>query len=148
MNTGFSILSNTSPLSSLPVSNLNWNGNVVRVTALVFTGDVEDKLQRLQWIPELSPWRPLPFCVHIADPCCGKYFGSTNRFCKFQRDNPCYGNGDNTCRLEHGRNKNFIPLTMNDWNITCNCARDGYNWKMKFQICAGKPPMERLVNDN
>ena len=39
------------------------NGKVVRVTALVFTGDVEACLQRLQWIPELSPWRPFRFSV-------------------------------------------------------------------------------------
>ena len=42
---------------------LHWNGKVVRLTALVFTGDVEDKLQRLQWIPGLSPWWPFHFCV-------------------------------------------------------------------------------------
>ena len=32
------------------------------MTALIFTGDVEDKLQRLQWIPRLSTWRPFRFC--------------------------------------------------------------------------------------
>ena len=37
------------------------NGDVVRKTALVFTGDVEDKLQRLLWIPGLLPWRPFRF---------------------------------------------------------------------------------------
>ena len=44
---------------------LHWNGKVVRVTDLIFTGDVEDKLQRLQWKPSLSLWRPLRFCVHV-----------------------------------------------------------------------------------
>ena len=39
----------------------HWNGKVVRMTALVFTGDVEDKLQRLHWIPRLSPWRQVRF---------------------------------------------------------------------------------------
>ena len=34
---------------------------VVRVTVLVFTGDVEACLQRLQWIPGLSSWRPFRF---------------------------------------------------------------------------------------
>ena len=38
------------------------NEKVVRVTALIFIGDVEDKLQRLQWIPRLSTWRPFRFC--------------------------------------------------------------------------------------
>ena len=33
------------------------------MTALIFTGDVEDKLQRLQWISRLSSWRPFRFCV-------------------------------------------------------------------------------------
>ena len=37
------------------------NGKVVRVTVLVFTGDVEACLQRLQWISGLSPWRPFRF---------------------------------------------------------------------------------------
>ena len=40
----------------------HWNENIVRVKALIFTGDVEDKLQHLQWIPGLSPW--LPFCSY------------------------------------------------------------------------------------
>ena len=47
---------------------IHWNGKAVRVTALVFTGDVEDKLQRLQRIPRLSPWRPFRFCVRDR-PC-------------------------------------------------------------------------------
>ena len=42
--------------------NYHWNEKVVRVTALVFTGDVEDKLQRFQWTPGLSPWRPFCLC--------------------------------------------------------------------------------------
>ena len=42
------------------MTSIPWNGTVVMVTALIFTGDVEDKLQRLQWIPGLSPW--WPFC--------------------------------------------------------------------------------------
>ena len=42
-----------------------WNGKVVSVTTLIFTDDVEDKLQRLQWIPRLSTWRSFRFCVHI-----------------------------------------------------------------------------------
>ena len=46
----------------------HWNGKAVRVTALVFTGDVEDKLQRLQRIPRLSPWRPFRFCAAILSP--------------------------------------------------------------------------------
>ena len=37
------------------------NGKVVRVTALIFTGDVEACLQRLQWISGLSSWRPFGF---------------------------------------------------------------------------------------
>ena len=40
----------------------HWNGKVVRMTALIFTGDVEDKLQGLQWISRLSTWRPFRFC--------------------------------------------------------------------------------------
>ena len=38
------------------------NEKVVRMTALIFTGDVEDKLQRLKWIPRLSTWLPFRFC--------------------------------------------------------------------------------------
>ena len=36
-------------------------GKVAWVTALIFTGDVEDKLQRLQWASRLSPWRTFHF---------------------------------------------------------------------------------------
>ena len=32
----------------------HWNGAVVMVTALIITGDVEGKLQRLQWISRLT----------------------------------------------------------------------------------------------
>ena len=39
----------------------HWNENVVRMTALIFTGDIKDKLRRLQWISRLSSWRP--FCL-------------------------------------------------------------------------------------
>ena len=38
-------------------------GTVVSVTTLVFTGDVEVCLQRFQWIPGLSHWRPFRFSV-------------------------------------------------------------------------------------
>ena len=41
----------------------HWNGNIVRMTALSVTGDVEGKLQRPKWRPGavLSPWRPFCF---------------------------------------------------------------------------------------
>ena len=44
---------------------ISWtlNGKVVRVTAVIFTGD---KLQRLQLITRLSPWRPFRFCVILG----------------------------------------------------------------------------------
>ena len=39
---------------------------VIRMTALIFTGDVigdvEDKHQGLKWIPQLSTWWPFRFC--------------------------------------------------------------------------------------
>ena len=40
-----------------------WNWKAVRMTALVLTEDIKDKLQCLQWVPGLSPWRPFRFCV-------------------------------------------------------------------------------------
>ena len=43
--------------------DIHRSGKVIRVTALAFTGDVEAYLQRLQWIPGLSPWPPLRFSV-------------------------------------------------------------------------------------
>ena len=46
----------------------HWNGAVVMVTALIITGDVEGKLQRLQWISRLSPWRPFRFCDELLMP--------------------------------------------------------------------------------
>ena len=48
-----------------PEQCIHWNGKYIRVTVLVFTGDIEDKLQCLQWIPELSTWRLLYFCGRI-----------------------------------------------------------------------------------
>ena len=42
------------------------NRKVVRVTALVFTGDVEACLQHLQWISGLSLWRYFHFSIEIC----------------------------------------------------------------------------------
>ena len=41
---------------------LHWNRKVVRMTALVVTGDGEGKLRRLQWRPGQSPWLPSRLC--------------------------------------------------------------------------------------
>ena len=41
----------------------HWNGEILGMTALIFTEDVEDKLQRLQWISRLSAWRSFRFCT-------------------------------------------------------------------------------------
>ena len=43
--------------------HLHWNGKVVLMTTLIFTGDVEGKLQRIQWMPRLSTGRPSRFSV-------------------------------------------------------------------------------------
>ena len=46
------------------LAHIHWNGHVVRVTALVFNGDVEACLQRLQWISGRSSF---PFqCTFMA----------------------------------------------------------------------------------
>ena len=44
---------------------IHWNGKVVRMTALLVTGDVEVKLQRPQWRPGQSHWRPFRFFISI-----------------------------------------------------------------------------------
>ena len=52
----------------IPYVSLNpvhWNGMVVRVTALIFTGDVEGKLQRLQWIIRAVTLTTFPFLWYI-----------------------------------------------------------------------------------
>ena len=48
------------------------NGKVVRLTVLVFIGDVEACLQRLQWISGVSSWRPFRFSDLLTDTflCC------------------------------------------------------------------------------
>ena len=43
------------------------NGKVVKLTALIFTGDVEACLQRLQWISGLSSWQHFHFSVSLAE---------------------------------------------------------------------------------
>ena len=48
------------PDPSRSLHHRNWK--VLRMTTLIFTGDVEGKLQRLQWIQRLSIWRPFHFC--------------------------------------------------------------------------------------
>ena len=42
-------------------SSDNWNGKVVRLTALAVTGDVKGKLQRFLWRAGQSTWRPFRF---------------------------------------------------------------------------------------
>ena len=44
----------------------HWNAKVIRMTAPLLTGDVEDKLQRLQWRPGQSSWWPFHFCGYIS----------------------------------------------------------------------------------
>ena len=75
-------------LETLPILVWLTLRKVIRMSALEFTGDAEDELQRLQGIPGLSPWWPFRFCVgystrindlrmafwepfHIIDPMCG-----------------------------------------------------------------------------
>ena len=43
------------------------NGKVVKLTALIFTGDVEACLQRLQWKSRLSSWQLFRFSVSITE---------------------------------------------------------------------------------
>ena len=40
-------------------------GKIFRMTAVIFTGDVEACLQPLRWILRLSHWWPLRFCVYL-----------------------------------------------------------------------------------
>ena len=60
------------------IYSIHWRGKVVRMTALVFTGDVEDKLQSLQWITWLSPWRTFRFCV-LQSPLLTQFYNFTWR---------------------------------------------------------------------
>ena len=52
-----------------PKSDHYWNGKVVRVTTMVFTGDVEVWLQRLQWVPGLSHRRLSGFIDNYTSRC-------------------------------------------------------------------------------
>ena len=49
-------------------SPLIMSTEMVSSSALLFTGVVQGKLQHLQWLPVLSPWQPLRFCVQYN--CC------------------------------------------------------------------------------
>ena len=48
---------------------IHWNRKVIRMTALLITGDIEGKLQRLQWWPGQSPWQPFRFHAWCARAC-------------------------------------------------------------------------------
>ena len=45
----------------------HWTRDVIRMTSLLVTGDVEGKLQRLQWRSGQSPWQPSRFCAAILN---------------------------------------------------------------------------------
>ena len=58
---------------------LTQSWKAVRMTVLLFTEYVEDKLQCLQWIPGLSPWRLFRFCDHAYGMWKYKLLGSTTK---------------------------------------------------------------------
>ena len=117
------------------------NGKVVRLTALIFTGDDETCLQCLQWISRLSSWRHFRFSV----------FGSTmdqamalclilnvNRFlqhalkiwnCHLQNVGPFLGfnmlnvGGAHFSNNLHSQFKfsgNFVLISLNTQSTDCN----------------------------
>ena len=47
------------------IDALTLKQKVTRITHLLATGDVEGKLQRLQWRPGQSSWRPFRFCAYV-----------------------------------------------------------------------------------
>ena len=104
------------------------NGKVVRVTALVFAGDVEACLQRLQWIPELSPWRPFRFSAYILHD----YFTSTGaiRLSQCQWSNPEQGKseGFESCDRPIVR-KRPIWVKICDVLSRVTLEFDGWPWK-------------------
>ena len=70
---------------------IHWDGEVVRVTALVFT---EACLQCLQWIPGLSTWRLFRSCYNIGGPCltylrlCSRHLWATPTVRRLPRRDP------------------------------------------------------------
>ena len=55
-------------MSSLAASEVlkTDNENFAKMMKATKSTETEDKLQRLQWIPKLSPWQSFRFCVWIV----------------------------------------------------------------------------------
>ena len=88
------------------------NGKVVRMTALIVTGDDEDKLQRPQWRPGQSPWRHFRFC-------------DCNLSCKKQ------GNVHSRyhCRWWPGASRSqYMILSLFSQNITASGPNGSTHW--------------------
>ena len=47
-------------------NSVHWNGNVIRMTAMLITGEVEDKFQHPRWRPGQSLWWPFCFCLLLS----------------------------------------------------------------------------------
>ena len=60
-----SMAENWTAYSEKSTNVFHWKGKVVRVSAPIFTRDVERKLQSLKWISRRTPRRPFRFDVVI-----------------------------------------------------------------------------------
>lgn len=83
--------------------------------------------------PFLCSW--YSFC---PDPCCPQKHMKTKNECLTNKLNPCYALGTHylsSCSLRRSKNMNFLGMTMNQWNVTCNCKDPGFIWNSKFGLC-------------
>ncbi|XP_076179012.1 uncharacterized protein LOC143152600 [Ptiloglossa arizonensis] len=75
------------------------------------------------------------FC---PDHCCPMRYIRYTTDCYDTPLNPCYAENSPTrreCTLNREENRDFLDLTTNRINISCQCQARGYEWSSRFGIC-------------
>lgn len=78
------------------------------------------------------------FCPDI---CCPIKHTKTLQNCYEDELNPCISENRNEdinkkiCLMHRNNNQNFRDIVANRWNVTCNCADEGFLWKSEFGMC-------------
>ncbi|XP_068909627.1 uncharacterized protein [Tenebrio molitor] len=75
------------------------------------------------------------FC---PDPCCPMKHLTRPENCWNTPDNPCFEAnpaGQRECVVNRSQNTDLTDIVLNRWNVSCTCARRGFEWSSFYGIC-------------
>ncbi|KAJ4449213.1 hypothetical protein ANN_00610 [Periplaneta americana] len=74
------------------------------------------------------------------DPCCPRKHYHDLQECWDADSNPCHVEAPKLhreCGFSREKNRDFVPLVLNRWNVSCKCEKKGFEWDSRFGICIG-----------